>query len=226
MQPGLQSNRTLRELNLFGCAIGDEGIRLIADALVGNTTMDALGIGMNDITFDGLDDITRLLESPRLKKLDMQSNYTAIRNEASTQRFATVLTRHEFLMKLDISQCELGNAGLRIIARGLVGNTTMESLNISWNDLTSDGLDDITRLVESTRLQTIDFQHAGASAIFKLFTARPQLLEKRLPRPAAAAATTTAITTMTTTTTTAAASVSQAEKRRAYCKTLSSTHHC
>jgi Leucine Rich repeat len=288
-----QANRiTLRELDLQVCDIDDEGIHFLADALVGNTTMSILNIGSNGVTSIGLDDITRLLESTRLKKFDMQENYAAFDNEASTQRFARVLARHEFLKELNISGCLLGDAGISIIVDGLVGNATMEILGISFNIITSNGLDDITRLFESTRLQSIALQYnegifddekatqrfvstfqqqnssvqelpgfrslvfpvniraaaltnihhsltrnrqlnhvnlllvppsrgpqqqhqqyqrnhagtmmlkishkaitkfatvpnnAGASAIFKLFTARPQLLEKRLQRPAAAA---------------------------------------
>jgi hypothetical protein len=38
-QPGLQVNRTLRELDLRMCFIRDDGVRLLADALDGNTTI-------------------------------------------------------------------------------------------------------------------------------------------------------------------------------------------
>jgi Leucine Rich repeat len=69
IQPGLQVNRTLRELDLSSCGIGDDGIRLIADALVGNTTMDSLHISYNPITSVALDDITRMIESTQLKTI-------------------------------------------------------------------------------------------------------------------------------------------------------------
>jgi Leucine Rich repeat len=60
-QPGLQTNRTLKERHLTACELGDDGIRLIADALVGNATMDTLDISWNSITSAGLADITRIL---------------------------------------------------------------------------------------------------------------------------------------------------------------------
>jgi hypothetical protein len=59
-----------------------------------------------------------------------------------------------------------------------------------------------------TKFATVP-NNAGASVIFKLFTARPQLLEKRLKRPAALAAAVAAATTTTTITTV----VSQQQKR-------------
>jgi Leucine Rich repeat len=88
LQPGLRSNRTLKELDLSACELGDEGIRLVADALVGNTIMEALDITFNSITAVGLDDITRLLESSRLKKLNLKSNNMVFGDSITTRRFA------------------------------------------------------------------------------------------------------------------------------------------
>jgi Leucine Rich repeat len=222
--------------------------------------------------------------STRLKKVYLSGNAGIFGNETSTQQFARVLSRHEFVKKLVISYCGLGDEGIRIIADGYDGSTIIEVLDIGCNQITSVGFSDIMRLIESTRVKTISFwgnrvfdnenanqqlvaklhknthvqtlnanwvgggreleelentvnnicarnkclanvnlllvptlqqqqqpnektslmmfktwhkaiakfatvpNNAGASAIFKLFTARPQLLEKRLKRPTAAAA--------------------------------------
>jgi hypothetical protein len=120
--------------------------------------MDVLNVGTNRITPVGMDDITRLLESSWLKKLFMGSNKAAFKNEASTQRFARVLARHQFLKLLDLCSCELGNDGIQIIVDGLVGNQIMDFLGIQYNHITCVGLTNITRLVESTQLRTIDFR--------------------------------------------------------------------
>jgi hypothetical protein len=95
-QPGLQANQKLKELSFHCCYnMGDEGIRLIADALVGNTTMDTLDICENRITPVGLDDITRLIESTQLQKVTLwcrRETFTTIFNdEAATKRFLTAL---------------------------------------------------------------------------------------------------------------------------------------
>jgi hypothetical protein len=58
---------TLKSLHLQRCGLGDEGIRLIVNALVGNTIMESLILTENSITAAGLPDITRMIESmPRL----------------------------------------------------------------------------------------------------------------------------------------------------------------
>jgi hypothetical protein len=59
----------LKQLNLGGCAVGDDGIRRIADALVGTTIMELLNIGNTNITSVGFHDITRMIKSTQLKAI-------------------------------------------------------------------------------------------------------------------------------------------------------------
>jgi hypothetical protein len=72
-QSGLRSNRSVKYLKLSDCQLGDDCIRLIAEALVGNTKMDKLKIRGNNwgitITPVGLDNITTLIESSQLKTI-------------------------------------------------------------------------------------------------------------------------------------------------------------
>jgi hypothetical protein len=68
-QPALQAKRALVELWLPHGWLGDDGIRFLVDALVGNTTMKLLNICSNNITSAGLHDITRILELTRLEKI-------------------------------------------------------------------------------------------------------------------------------------------------------------
>jgi Ran GTPase-activating protein (RanGAP) involved in mRNA processing and transport len=63
MQPGLQSNPTLKELHLGRYTLEDDGTRLLVDALVGNTIMELLNISASGITSNDLDDITRMIAS-------------------------------------------------------------------------------------------------------------------------------------------------------------------
>jgi Ran GTPase-activating protein (RanGAP) involved in mRNA processing and transport len=51
-QPALRANRTLKELDLFSCQLGDGSIRfLVHGGLVGTTTMDTLDIRANRFFF-------------------------------------------------------------------------------------------------------------------------------------------------------------------------------
>jgi hypothetical protein len=64
MQPatGLRPDRHLKELNISFCNLQDEGLGLIADALVGNTTMETLDIGYDDsLSSNSLAHITKIV---------------------------------------------------------------------------------------------------------------------------------------------------------------------
>jgi Leucine Rich repeat len=142
-------------LRLYLCQLRDEGIRLLADALVGNTTIEILDIGNNGITFNGLDDITRLLEPMRLHTISLEGNMYVFGMEASTQRFTRVLSRHDFLKELNLRYCGLCDGGICKTADALVGNGVTEFLDIGYNYITPVGLADITRLRVSTRLKSV-----------------------------------------------------------------------
>jgi Leucine Rich repeat len=118
--------------------------------------MDGLNISYNDITPIELDDITRLLEATHLKSVNLSGNEGIFASETSTQGFTRVLSTHKFVKKLNISYCYLGDEGICFIADGLVGNTTIEVLDIGMNCISSYGLVYITRLVKPKRLKTID----------------------------------------------------------------------
>jgi Ran GTPase-activating protein (RanGAP) involved in mRNA processing and transport len=68
MQRGLGANETLKELHFPNCRFRAEGLHLIVDALVGNTTMETFDMSDNAISSNGLDNITWLLGSTRIKK--------------------------------------------------------------------------------------------------------------------------------------------------------------
>jgi Leucine Rich repeat len=138
---------------------------------------EILNIMDNHISSSGLDDITRILESTRIQKIDLQHYRGLFNVEASTQHFARVLSRHEFLKDLNLCRCQFGDGGIHIIANALDGNTIMEVLNIRWNEITSVGLADIARLIESTCLKKINLLN---HALFSDGNANQQFIAKLL----------------------------------------------
>jgi hypothetical protein len=148
-QPTLQSNRTLKELIL-------KDIRLLADALVGDDTLEILDIGSNHFTSVGLDEITRVIESTRLQMINLRYNYDIFAGGNTTRRFA--VSRHEFLKHLNVAWCKVRDQTIRIFTDALVGNTNIEVLEIELVYISSVGLDDVTRLIQSTRIKSITME--------------------------------------------------------------------
>jgi Leucine Rich repeat len=90
-QPALQANRTLKELDLSYCQLGDDGLHLLADALVGNAIMEFLNIIYIRITCVGLDNVTRMIESTQLKTIGFGINAGIFNDRDATQRFVSTL---------------------------------------------------------------------------------------------------------------------------------------
>jgi Leucine Rich repeat len=95
-------------LDISYCRIGDEGLCLVVDALVGNTTMKILDIRYNAITSIGLVNITRLVEFTRLQEIRTHGNYYVFIGDKvnAVQNFTRVLhnknTSLEFLLGFDL----------------------------------------------------------------------------------------------------------------------------
>lgn len=130
LQPSLRVNRSLKELNLSDCHLGDEEIRLVVDALDGNVVFDSLDISVNDMTFIGLGDITRLLESTRLAKIDLGNNQEPFDDDNTTQNFIRALSRSRFLKTLDIDTWSLTDPTVAMMFQALEGNMVLEFLHL------------------------------------------------------------------------------------------------
>ena len=90
-----------------------------------------------------------------LQTLDCCNNGLSV---AGVHAFQPALRANRTLKELRLGGCSLYDGGLCLLAYALVGNTTMELLNICVNSIASAGLaDDMTRLLELTQLKTIGF---------------------------------------------------------------------
>jgi Leucine Rich repeat len=66
---------------------------------------------------------------------------------------------NQTLKELRIACCDLGDEGVGFVVNSLSENTTMHMLDISYNRMTSNGLDSITQVLESTQLTIAKFSH-------------------------------------------------------------------
>lgn len=138
MQHGLSANTSLKELDLSNCFFGDEGMRLLADALVGNnnnnTTIETLKVGNNLIKSTGLADITRILESTQIKTIDFGNNHRVFYDDDDSfdavrvQHFCHVLSfRAKFVRTLYMNGVSTAPA---MIFQALEHNTVLEYLHM------------------------------------------------------------------------------------------------
>jgi hypothetical protein len=195
----------LKELILFGTNIGDADMHHIANALEGNMTMEWLDLRLNNITWRGLADVARLVVSTRLKHVDfIYHDEIFFHNEPSTQHFISRILTSTILEQISGIDSYVLCSLFRPVAIHLaqVGLLLAPSPPIEPHQQQQQQYGSTTPTTSLFLIKTwhkaiakfavaggpIPGSNAGASAIFTLFTARPQLLEKRLRRPAAAAA--------------------------------------
>jgi hypothetical protein len=205
MLPGLRLNRTLKELVLCYCRLDGECLHLLADALVGNSIIQVLNISYNAITSVDLADIMRLIESTKLNSICFSP--TLLRDEAATRGFVTALqVRNTSLQELPMIRPQdfPGDQAIQIATFSSINNslTRNRQLNLANTLLLAPPpppqQQQQQRNVAASMMLKISHKaiakfamvpnNSGASAIFKLFQARPALLEKRLKRPAAVSA--------------------------------------
>ena len=97
----LSCNKSMTELNLGWCYIPDAGLREIAKGLLQNTS---------------------------LKKLDISGNKLGMEGSVA---LAEMLSCNKSLTELHLTECDIPEAVLREIARGLLQNTSLKTFRLS-----------------------------------------------------------------------------------------------
>jgi hypothetical protein len=215
IQPGLRANRTLKELNLENCSIDEEGLRLVVDALVGNTTIEVLLLIGHEIPSNiaSFVEFTRLVEFTQLKCLratalvmphgDLHS-YDAIGMDVIKNFISGVLHQNTIIEHFELGlydwrevspHREVTLAMRAISERNVILNQANALLAprqprtgvpiASKSGIWSVALAKMGRhKTGTTRDESLHEAryHPGVSAIFKIFQARPAILEYQRPR--------------------------------------------
>ncbi|CAJ1378287.1 unnamed protein product, partial [Effrenium voratum] len=128
------------ELNLSRNSLGDQGAHVIASLLMKNSGLTAVDVSANDISCRGVNFIlTAMLVNCHVQSLDLSSKTASLRNRLAQQSAGVLeddlLTKNSTLLHLNLASTNLGFGGAQGLARGLVGNHTLQSLDISQNDI-------------------------------------------------------------------------------------------
>jgi hypothetical protein len=148
-----------------------------------------LDISGNRITAVGLADITRLFELTQLKSITLYGNPGLFHDKAATEHFVSTLqykkSRVQELPWIDTtSYASINNSLTRNQQLNRVNLLLAPPTPHQRNDTTSSLIPMLKTWHRAIAKFAMVPDSAGASAIFKLFQARPALLEKRLKRPA------------------------------------------
>lgn len=124
-------NSRLRLLDLSSNLLGDDGVRLLADALIVNRTLREISIENCRVGPEGCAAIARALRANcSLRSLQLS------RNAIGDDGFASVadgLRYNRSVTSLGANQCGVGNAGLYRLLEALDHNTTINTVKLCYN---------------------------------------------------------------------------------------------
>lgn len=125
---GLESNRTLRELELMG-VIGNEGATAIAGALSNNSSLKSLRLESHQIGTAGVSALAAALtKNETLEELVLGSVHQIGIEEG--EAIAEALASNHGLRMLDLSGNYINPAGVIAIGEGLKTNVTLKKLSL------------------------------------------------------------------------------------------------
>ena len=125
----LQTNTTIRTLEIHWYSISDEGAESLARALAVNKSLKELNISSNKIGDNGIAHIAMVLQiNTTLRTLNI-SNCDL--SDYGVESLAIALAFNRSLQELDISSNKISGNGLAYIAIALLINNSLQTLNIS-----------------------------------------------------------------------------------------------
>ena len=124
------------QLYLSENRITSEGVSVLANGLQNNKTLEQLYLYGNRIFDLGVASLTRSINDSALKTLSL--GFTGI-TDKSVQSLSEMLKTNRTLTHLLLSNNEIGNRGVRILAHVLIHhNTSLERLDIDLNTAVND----------------------------------------------------------------------------------------
>lgn len=146
----LESNdRSLVRVIFCSRNLGDQGVRLLTEALRGNCNLSALDLSSNRIESEGAQSISSLL----IHQNNMNSNSGMARG----------------IKTLILSENNLGDDGVRSVARALENNKSLESLWVDDNSIGAVGLKLLSHsLQKNQRLERLHLKHNSFQSLSPL----------------------------------------------------------
>nr|CAI5836118.1 unnamed protein product [Callosobruchus analis] len=140
---GLRHLSQSQHLNLSVCRLngnklGAEGARYVANLIDNCPNLEALDIAETDQTLESIESIIILMEKKTLKAIDISriipSSYLTKYNDATLADDISVMLRvNTYLKELHIQKCEFDGHDVELMVEGLLGNKTLEMLNLGCN---------------------------------------------------------------------------------------------
>ena len=155
----VKQSRALRELSFRGTGISDSNVEIVNDCLR-NSTLQVLEMPDNYISSEGMKKIVANIQNNGvLKKLDFSENYI---NDNGIKAVSNYLQSQSCkLQMLNLASNKITSTGARYIANAIEMNVTLQELDISYNDISDDGIEFISKRLRG--LKELHISHINIS---------------------------------------------------------------
>ncbi len=157
----LESNTTVRELDLSQNNIGPKGAKALADTLHkkvknGTEKLVCLDLRLNHIGSQGTAAIANaLFDSQKVEKIELYGNNICKNGtkpcDKGIEATGQLLLHNSSLIYLDISSTGINAESIEPIAKALGVNTTLQCLSISYNKIGAKGITKIAEALKKNR---------------------------------------------------------------------------
>ena len=156
----LYSNTQIAILNLGNNNLGDDGIKIISNAIKDNRVLVSFNISSNSISHKGGKILfNNICCQKSIINLDISNSRGMNRNRLTSvgiQNIGKVLTENLYLEMLNLGGNSIKNEGLKYICNGLENNKTLLHLNITNNDIDKYGIEKYVLNIHSSKLISLD----------------------------------------------------------------------
>lgn len=145
------SNPALEYLNLRDCALEDEGVLAVLEALKPSTVISHLDLSANDLTEEFIDAEALPLVASIVGKASL--TFLALDdNELGTEgvrAVAAMAPSASSLTKLSMCYCAVTAAGAVALAKSVCGMASMKELLLDGNEICRSGIDKVEAMLEA-----------------------------------------------------------------------------
>lgn len=139
----LKHFKNLQMLNLCANNLGDEGAVTLANGLTFCSNLESLYLGLNKIGEDGIVALSNALANNQSLKLLHFSDILVcpsrnVVNDNAALAFSNLFIKCKQLQSLAFRDCELTNAGLAFLTKGLQHCSNLRMLDLSGNSVSID----------------------------------------------------------------------------------------
>jgi Ran GTPase-activating protein (RanGAP) involved in mRNA processing and transport len=143
----LQSNTSLRTIEIWSCNWDNTGATFLADALKFNRHLTALGLQDNDIDAIGAQSICKVLENENKTLLKLDLFFDQI-GDLGALAISNMLKTNRTLTDLRVEGCGINFTGMCDLLKALATNSTLTKLNAEDNNFKPDGKETFERYQE------------------------------------------------------------------------------